>query len=87
MKKRIIEVFVAGCPVCEDAVKTVRALICPSCDLRILNMRTDKKAQAKARKYKVTRVPSVVVDGKLAACCRGGVDEGTLRRLGVGSPA
>jgi len=28
-RKRKVEVFVAGCPLCEDAVKVVRAAVCP----------------------------------------------------------
>ncbi|MFZ1684124.1 MAG: thioredoxin family protein [Candidatus Zixiibacteriota bacterium] len=85
MKKRTIEVFVAGCPVCDESVKLVRAIACPSCDVQILDMRTDKEAQAKASHYGVNRVPTVVVDGKMAGCCQqGGIDENTLRSLGVG---
>ena len=86
MTKRTIEVFTAGCPCCEDTVKLVQSLVCPSCDLQILDMRSDKAAQAKAKQYGVKRVPAVVVDGRLADCCQQGpVDANTLRSLGVGS--
>ncbi len=86
MTKRTIEVFTAGCPCCEDTVKLVQSLVCPSCDLQILDMRSDKAAQAKAKQYGVKRVPAVAVDGKLADCCQQGpVDANTLRSLGVGS--
>lgn len=82
--KRTVEVFTAGCPVCDEAVETVRGLVCERCDLQIHDMRTDA-AQTKARKYGVKRVPTVVVDGQLADCCQqGGVDSATLQRLGVG---
>lgn len=85
MKKRTIEVFTAGCPCCDETVKLVQGLVCPSCDLRILDMRTDKAAQAKAKRYGVTRVPAVAVDGRLADCCRvGAIDAEALRALGVG---
>ncbi len=85
MKKRTIEVFTAGCPCCDEAVKLVQSLVCSSCDLKILDMRNDKAAQAKAKQYGVTRVPAVVVNGKLADCCsQGPVDAKTLRALGVG---
>lgn len=87
MKTRTVEVFTAGCPCCDEAVKLVQGLICPSCDLKILDMTNDKAAQAKAMKYGVKRVPAVAVDGKLAQCCEGGLDEATLRSLGVGSAA
>jgi len=85
--KRKIEVFSAGCPCCDDAVKLVRSLACPSCEVTVLDMKSDRQAQEKARLYGVKRVPAVVVEGKLADCCAGGVDAATLRRLGVGVPA
>ncbi len=87
MKKRTIEVFTAGCPCCDEAVKRVQAIICPSCDLQVLDTRTDKAAQVKAKQYGVNRVPAIAVNGKLADCCQQGpVDVSTLRGLGVGSP-
>jgi glutaredoxin len=85
MKKRTIEVFTAGCPCCNEAVQLVKSLACESCDVQVLDMRSDSAAQAKARAYGVERVPAVVVNGKLANCCEGGVDADTLRALGVGS--
>ena len=85
--KRTIEVFTAGCPCCEDAVKLVQSIACPSCEVKILDMRTDKGAQAKAKQYGVKRVPAVAVNGKLADCCHvGEVSADKLRALGVGTP-
>jgi len=50
-------------------------------------MRNDASAQAKAKQYGIAGVPAVVVDGALADCCKtGGVDEATLRKLGIGQP-
>jgi glutaredoxin len=85
MKKRTVEVFTAGCPVCDDTVKLVQSIACPSCDVQVLNLLTDAAAQAKARTYGVKRVPAVVVNGQLAECCQAGVDAEVLRALGVGS--
>ena len=85
--KRTIEVFSAGCPCCDETVKLVQSLACPSCDVQILDMRSDKLAQTKARQYGVTRVPAVVINGKLADCCQQGpVDANVLRSLGLGTP-
>ncbi len=84
MSKRTVVVFSAGCAACEPTVKLVQSLACPSCDVQVLDMRTDA-AQAKAREYGVQRVPAVVVNGELADCCRGGVDADRLRSLGVGT--
>ena len=85
MTKRTIEVFAAGCPCCDEAVKEVKAAACPSCDVQVLDMRSDKAAQAKAKQYGITRVPAVAINGKLADCCTSGaVNLATLRGLGLG---
>jgi glutaredoxin len=85
MSRRIVEVFSAGCPACDVAVGLVRKLACPSCDVRVLDMRVDTAAQAKAKQYGIQRVPAIVVDGALAGGCQGGIDEATLKALGIGS--
>lgn len=85
MAKRIVEVFTAGCPCCEETVKMVQSIACESCDVQILDMRTDRTAQAKAKDYGVKRVPAVAVNGKLAECCQAGVYSEVLRSLGVGT--
>ncbi len=88
MKRRTIEVFTAGCPCCSEAVQLVKSIACENCDVQVLDMRTDKAVQARAKAYGVRRVPAVVVNGQLADCCRAGaVDAASLRSLGVGSPA
>ncbi|MDW7709917.1 MAG: thioredoxin family protein [Deferrisomatales bacterium] len=84
--KRLVEVFSAGCPVCEEAVERVRNLACPSCDVRVLDMH-DPAVAERARKLGVRSVPAVAVDGALAPCCAGrGLDEEALRAAGVGTP-
>ena len=88
MKKRTIEIFTAGCPYCDEAVQLVKDLTCESCDVQVLDMRSDKAVQARAKQYGVKRVPAIVVNGRLADCCQtGAVDAAALRALGVGSPA
>ena len=87
-QKRKVEIFSAGCPCCEEAVKVVKSVACPSCEVTVLDMRSDREAQRKAKQYGINRVPAVVVNGKLADCCQtGAVNADALRRLGVGSPA
>jgi glutaredoxin 3 len=84
--KRQIEIFSAGCPACEEAVRTVNQIACPSCEVEVLDMHQPEVA-ARAKQYGVRSVPAVVIDGKLADCCAGrGVDEATLRAAGVGVP-
>jgi hypothetical protein len=84
--KRNVEVFSAGCPVCQETVDLVNGLACPDCDVQVLDMR-DPAVATRAKGLGVRSVPAVAVDGKLAACCAGrGVDEATLRAAGVGAP-
>ena len=88
MKRKTVEVFTAGCPCCDEAVQLVKGIACENCDVQVLDIRSDKVVQARAKELGIHRVPAVVVDGKLAHCCRSGaVDAATLRGLGVGSPA
>ena len=84
--KRKVEVFSAGCPACEEVIELVNRMACPSCEVTVLDMH--KTAVAKrANSLGVRSVPTVVVDGKLAACCLGrGVNEATLRASGLGEP-
>ena len=87
MTLRTIEVFTAGCSLCDDAVQLVQSLACPSCSVEVLAMH-EESAQQKAKQYGVTRVPAVAVNSTLADCCQGGsIDSETLKALGVGSPA
>ncbi|MBI4189010.1 MAG: thioredoxin family protein [Betaproteobacteria bacterium] len=83
---RKIEVFSAGCAVCDDTVALINKIACPSCEVEILDMHKPEIAQ-RARHYGIRGVPAVVVNGKLADCCAGrGPDEGRLRAAGIGTP-
>ncbi len=89
MAKRKVEVFTAGCPLCDDTVKLVNSLACPSCDVKVYDLRegcATQECRDLAQRYGVKTVPAVVVDGQIADCCRSeGVSEASLRALGVGS--
>lgn len=86
--KRSVEVFTAGCFLCEEVLQTVRELVCPSCEVQVHDLRegcgTDE-CKEKAKRYGVTRVPTVVVDGKPADCCvMGPVSPEVLLSAGIG---
>ncbi len=84
--KRQIEVFSAGCSICQGTVDLVTQIACPSCEISVLDMQ-DQAVAARARTLGVTSVPAVAIDGQLADCCGGrGVDEESLRRAGLGQP-
>lgn len=85
-QERKIEVFSAGCPACEETIALVNSIACESCDVEVLDMRQADVA-ARAKRYGVSHVPAVVVDGTLAECCTApAVNEAGLRAAGVGQP-
>ena len=82
--KRIIEVFSAGCSVCDETIELVNRLACPSCEVSVLDM-NDSGVASRATELGIRSVPAVVIDGALADCCAGrGPDESTLRAAGLG---
>ena len=83
---RKIEIFSAGCPVCEETVELVNRVACPSCEVSVLDM-NDPNVASRAKGLGIRSLPAVVIDGKLADCCAGrGPDEATLRAAGLGQP-
>ena len=83
--KRTIEVFSAGCALCEDTIALVQKIACDSCEVTIHNMNEPAVAR-KAKEYGVRSVPAVVINGKLANCCSGrGPSEQVLRLEGIGT--
>lgn len=82
--KRKVEIFTAGCICCQDAVNLVTRIACDSCHIEIRDMRQDSTIQ-RARELGVRCVPSMAIDGVLAPCCAGGIDEQALRSAGIGS--
>ncbi len=84
--KRKIEVFTAGCSLCDETVAMIRRVACSSCEVEVLNM-NQAAAAAKAKQYGVRRVPAVVINGKIADCCTdSGPNEQVLRAAGLGQP-
>ena len=84
--KRKIEIFSAGCPVCQETINLINRIACPSCDVTVLDM-TDSAVADRAKTLAVRSVPAVVIDGKVADCCTGpGITEAALRAEGIGQP-
>lgn len=79
-RKRQVEVFTAGCPLCEPAVRLVQEMACPDCEVTIHDLREAEPSTPdggsaaisaeRARAYGVTTIPAVVVDGRLLSCCQ-----------------
>jgi len=84
MDQRHIEIFVAGCPLCETAVATVQRLACEDCTITVQDLK-EEAASRRAAELGVRSLPAVAVDGRLASCCDGrGIDEAALREAGIG---
>ena len=84
--KRKIEIFSAGCGCCEETIKLVKSIACPSCDITVLDMKQPEVAE-RATSLGIRSVPAVAIDGALLDCCVGrGVEEHTLRSAGIGVP-
>ncbi len=85
--KRTVEVFSAGCAVCQETIDLVNRLACPSCDVSVLDMQDDAAA-TRAKALGIRFVPAVAINGTLADCCAGsGPDEAALRAAGLGQPS
>jgi hypothetical protein len=95
MGKRQVEIFTAGCPVCEPAVQLVLEMACPDCDVTVHNLGGAQASSLtggsgstpaeKASNYGIKVVPAVVVDGQLVSCCRApGPAREELAAAGIG---
>lgn len=84
--KRKIEVFSAGCPLCEGVIDIVKSISCPSCEVTMLDM-NEESVSHKAKQLGIQAVPAIVIDGKLANCCsKTGPQIEVLQAAGIGKP-
>ena len=82
--KRKVEVFSAGCPICDEAIAMVRRIACPDCEVTVLDLH-DAGVPVRAKALGVRSIPAVAIDGQLAECCAGrGPDQSVLRAAGLG---
>ena len=63
--QRKIEVFSAGCAVCQDAVEQIRREVGPLWEVVVLDMQ-DRGVAARAKELGIRSVPAVLVDGRIA---------------------
>jgi hypothetical protein len=86
--KRTVEVFTAGCPICDETVNLVKSLACPSCEIRVYDLQescTTNECRDKARRYGITAIPAVAVNGVVLDCCRRApITADLLRAAGIG---
>jgi len=84
--KRKIEIYSAGCSICNNAIDQIREASCPSCEIIIHDMMLPE-VQRSAGGLGILSLPAVVIDGRPSGCCAGrGVDLDVLREAGLGQP-
>ena len=69
--QRQIDIYSAGCTVCEEAVQMVKELACPSCNIPIKDMKMTPVAP-ESKQLVIRFVPAVGIEGQLADCCSTG---------------
>ena len=85
-EKRKVEVFTAGCPVCQALVDMVSELACAQCEVTVYNLNNNEGIE-EAKAYGISAVPSVAVNGQLLECCkRGPITREDLKTAGIGKP-
>lgn len=85
--KSIIEIFTAGCPVCDPVVRLVKEAATKNYDLIVYDLvkqGNEKSCTDKIRQYRINRIPSIVVNGKLLACCNNKITRQDLINEGIG---
>ncbi len=79
-----VQVFSAGCPLCDDAVETVHRVSAGVDSISVLDLNQPPVAE-QARALAIARAPAVVIDGMVASCCgQESISEKALREAGVG---
>ena len=82
--KRKVEVFSAGCAVCDEVINAVKREAGSSSEVIVRDMKNIQVGR-RAKELGIRSVPAVVIDGKLASCCAGrGVDIQVLKNAGLG---
>jgi len=86
--KRQIEIFTAGCPVCESTVKMVQELACGNCEITtydLVRQCDSKTCIAKIKEYGIRQIPAIAVNGKLLNCCKtNAISKEALIEAGIG---
>jgi protein-disulfide isomerase len=81
MKKRQVEIFTGNCPLCDETVRMVQELACPTCEVSVYNLREDLE---KAQQYGVNAVPAIAINGTLVLT--GQPSRAQLQAIGVDQP-
>ena len=64
LPKHRIEIFSAGCSLCQKVIDRVHQLADSSFEVEVLDMQ-QRRAVAQAEQYGISRVPAVAINGQL----------------------
>lgn len=82
-QQRHVEIFSAGCPVCQDALTLVSRLVGSPHQIDLHDLRQLEVA-SRAASLGIRSVPATLIDGQLVSCCANcGPDEAALRAAGL----
>lgn len=88
LNKRKIEIFTAGCVVCEPVVEMVKSMACSSCEVVIYDLSQPSETKdclEKVKAYGIKALPAIAVNGKLLSCCQNkGISAEELKNAGIG---
>jgi hypothetical protein len=85
--KRSVEVFTAGCPLCDPVVQMVKDTSSDNCEVTVYDLVAqcdDKICLDKVEQYGIKNVPAVAVDGRLLDCCNHEITREDLINTGIG---
>lgn len=86
--KRQVEIFTAGCPVCDPTIQLVIELASDNCEVSVYDitkLSDDKPFMDKVEEYGIKQIPAVAIDGILLDCCKESViTKDRLLTAGVG---
>ena len=68
MKKKV-EIFTAGCFICNETVAAIEKLATSETEIKVYNLNTDAQGVELAKQYGIKTVPTVVINGVIADCC------------------
>lgn len=81
--RKNVEIFTAGCPVCDEAMEQIKSALGDECDVIVYDLNkgcTTNECRDKAKLYGVKSIPAVAIDGKLASCCTNkGIDVNAIK--------
>ena len=87
--KKEVEIFTAGCPVCEPVVQLVKDTVGEDCEITIHNLVEQCESKiciTKMNEYGIKRLPAIAVNGKLLSCCTNiEITKDDLVNAGIGS--